>query len=161
MNNKTPAEILALAFPGVKIKRKHPTALTEVVARCDACGRGYVWMADGLETVKCMDSRCPKWHRAPSKQMSRYKQQFDGDIVRPRMKGYRVRCCDCGLVHIVDFFIRDKRVEYQVWRDDRATANARKRTLRHEPDLDTSGDNWREVRDARAEYEEMKEERGR
>jgi hypothetical protein len=41
-------------------------------------------------------------------------------------------CCDCGLVHVVDFRIRfDKRgrpvVEFRADRDKRATAAARRR----------------------------------
>ena len=61
----------------------------------------------------------------------RYKQQHDGDVVRPQMKGYRIKCCDCGLVHRMDFFVvkcgRGHEVRFKVWRDKRATANARKR----------------------------------
>jgi len=33
----------------------------------------------------------------------RYKQVLDGEWIRPRRKNYYVKCCDCGLVHKVDF----------------------------------------------------------
>jgi len=33
----------------------------------------------------------------------KYRKQYDGDWIRPRMKGYLVKCCDCGLVHRINF----------------------------------------------------------
>lgn len=33
----------------------------------------------------------------------RYKQQYDGEWIRPRRKNYYMKCCDCGLVHRIDF----------------------------------------------------------
>lgn len=33
----------------------------------------------------------------------RFLQQFDGEWVKPVMKNYRMKCCDCGLVHRIDF----------------------------------------------------------
>ena len=33
----------------------------------------------------------------------KYKQLYDGDEIAPVMEGYRLRCCDCGLVHNMDF----------------------------------------------------------
>ena len=33
----------------------------------------------------------------------RFKQVHDGEWVRPRRNGYYMKCCDCGLVHRVDF----------------------------------------------------------
>ncbi len=33
----------------------------------------------------------------------RYKQQYDGEWVQPRRKNYLMKCCDCGLVHSLDF----------------------------------------------------------
>jgi len=33
----------------------------------------------------------------------RYKQIYSGEWVQPKRKGYRMKCCDCGLVHILDF----------------------------------------------------------
>lgn len=35
--------------------------------------------------------------------MARYKPVADGEWVRPVMRGYRMKCCDCGLVHVLDF----------------------------------------------------------
>jgi len=39
----------------------------------------------------------------------KYHQQKDGDWVQPRRKNYYMKCCDCGLVHALDFrLIKDK-----------------------------------------------------
>ena len=45
--------------------------------------------------------------------------------VQPVRRGYRMRCCDCGLVHTMNFRIRDGRVQLQADRDVRATASVR------------------------------------
>jgi hypothetical protein len=60
------------------------------------------------------------------------------------MKNFREQCCDCGLIHRLDFRIvdgrngtrpgvRGLRVEFRTRRDDRATAAAR-RTFKFAPD---------------------------
>ena len=46
--------------------------------------------------------------------------------VRPIRKGYKLACCDCGLVHDVDFRIKDRRVEFRVRRNNRSTAMMRR-----------------------------------
>lgn len=33
----------------------------------------------------------------------RYPTVQNGEWVRPVMKGYRMKCCDCGLVHRIEF----------------------------------------------------------
>jgi hypothetical protein len=45
---------------------------------------------------------------------------------KPQQKSYRVACCDCGLVHEVDFRVRHGDVEVRVRRDKRWTSLARK-----------------------------------
>ena len=90
MNNKTPEEILALAFPGVKINPRRASA--------------------NINDTNCV---YPDWER--------------GYITGPHHYDKDGYCNICG--HF------------------------------KQPPLDTSGENWREVRDARAEYEEQKEER--
>jgi hypothetical protein len=56
----------------------------------------------------------------------KYPRVTDGDWVRPFMKGYRMMCCDCGLVHVVNFRVRNwksgAKVEFQAVRHKRATA---------------------------------------
>jgi hypothetical protein len=48
-----------------------------------------------------------------------------GEWTRPRMANFREQCCDCGLIHRLDFRIVGK-VEFRTRRDDRATAAARR-----------------------------------
>ncbi len=61
----------------------------------------------------------------------RYEIVFDGDWERAKMRGERQQCCDCGLIHIIDYRIvrNGKRAEVEVRsrRDDKATARLRKR----------------------------------
>lgn len=33
----------------------------------------------------------------------KFRQVKDGERVHPQRKGYRMKCCDCGLVHRMDF----------------------------------------------------------
>ena len=61
----------------------------------------------------------------------KYKQQFNGDWVQPIRRGYKAACCDCGLVHRLNFrIVLDKRgrrfIQFQVFRDERATAAKRR-----------------------------------
>ena len=56
-----------------------------------------------------------------------------GEWTRPRTRNFREQCCDCGLIHRLDFRIVDSRVEFRTRRDDRATAAAR-RSFKFTPD---------------------------
>jgi hypothetical protein len=65
--------------------------------------------------------------------MVKYKKAVAGQWVLPRQKDFKLGCCDCGLVHVFDFRIMDKKVEYRVWRDNRATAAMRRgRRYKHD-----------------------------
>lgn len=57
----------------------------------------------------------------------RYKVLQDGEWLRPVHKGFRDACCDCGLVHLVEFRIVDGAIEFRATVDKRATAAMRKR----------------------------------
>ena len=46
--------------------------------------------------------------------------------VTPIRKGYKMACCDCGLVHRLDFRVKDKAIQFKVERDNRATAAMRR-----------------------------------
>ncbi len=50
----------------------------------------------------------------------RYHQVQDGEWVKPRMKGYLLKCCDCGLVHRVHFKVirhaRGHKIMFRSWR---------------------------------------------
>ncbi len=61
----------------------------------------------------------------------KYVKQEDGDLIQPVMRGYKMQCCDCGLVHGLNFYVvkkgRGHKVKFQVWRDNRATAAVRRK----------------------------------
>jgi hypothetical protein len=61
----------------------------------------------------------------------RYIKAHDGDVIQPIMKGYKMRCCDCDLVHRIDFKVvkhgRGHKVLFEIWRDVRATAACRRK----------------------------------
>lgn len=78
----------------------------------------------------------------------RYPQTHDGDTIEPRHSGYRMACCDCGLVHLLTFRVVKKtdiqsdgsyipepiddsglQVQLTVYRKERNTA-ARRRWMR-------------------------------
>ena len=61
---------------------------------------------------------------------SPYKQVLDGEWIRPRMKGWKMACCDCGLVHTMNFRLIGGRVHLQAIRDQRATAAKRRHKLK-------------------------------
>lgn len=50
------------------------------------------------------------------------------DWQNPIQQGYRMKCCDCGLVHVFDFRVDDEGlVQFRVSRDNRATAASRRK----------------------------------
>ena len=60
----------------------------------------------------------------------RHHRVKDGEVVQPCMKGYKMACCDCGLVHRIDFFVvkhgRGYKVQLVPHRDNRATTAVRR-----------------------------------
>lgn len=63
--------------------------------------------------------------------MRKYPQQYDDEWVQPIRRGYKMACCDCGLVHEMDFRIYRGRVQFRARRHRRATAAIRR--WRHKP----------------------------
>jgi hypothetical protein len=56
----------------------------------------------------------------------RYPKQESGEWVEPQQEGFKFMCCDCSLVHTLNFRIVKGKVEFQAFRDNRATAQARR-----------------------------------
>jgi len=52
--------------------------------------------------------------------------------ILPVQSGYKLACCDCGLVHDIDFRFEAGMVEFKVKRNNRATG-AMRRSKRREP----------------------------
>lgn len=48
--------------------------------------------------------------------------------IHPIMEGYKLSCCDCGLVHEMEFRVTGDydRVEFRVRRDNRSTGQVRR-----------------------------------
>ena len=62
---------------------------------------------------------------------SEYEEAEDGVWIRPVARGHRHACCDCDLVHVVDYRItEDGAVEFRARRDNRATAAMRRKKKR-------------------------------
>lgn len=49
-----------------------------------------------------------------------------GQWIQPIRRGFRLACCDCGLVHTMNSRIFKGRPQFAVWRNTRATNAMRK-----------------------------------
>lgn len=47
--------------------------------------------------------------------------------VQPIRRGYKMRCCDCRLVHEMQFRVKDGRAQFRARRHERATAASRRK----------------------------------
>ena len=61
----------------------------------------------------------------------RYERPEAGEWVQPVRKGYKLACCDCCLVHRMDFVLvkygnGKHKIRFRVFRDNRATAAMRR-----------------------------------
>ena len=68
-----------------------------------------------------------------------YGKPIAGEWIRPVKRGYKMACCDCGLVHRLDFehvrWGRGRKILIRAFRDERATAairRERKKALQRE-----------------------------
>jgi hypothetical protein len=68
--------------------------------------------------------------------MAKYKAENSGRWIQPIKKGYKMMCCDCGLVHLIDFRFYHRRIQFRVDRDNRATGQARRWMKRNPSMLD-------------------------
>lgn len=59
-----------------------------------------------------------------------YYHVSDGEWIQIPLKGSKDQCCDCGLVHTVNYRIRAGKLQMQVFRDPRATGGARRHSKR-------------------------------
>lgn len=56
----------------------------------------------------------------------KYKNVKAGEWVQPVRKGYKMACCDCGLVHVLDFRVVNRRIQFRAFRNERSTAALRR-----------------------------------
>lgn len=61
----------------------------------------------------------------------RYETPQEGEWIQPTRKGYKMRCCDCGLVHRLDFRLVHTKggifIHFRAFRDVRSTAATRRK----------------------------------
>lgn len=61
--------------------------------------------------------------------------------MRPVKRGYKLACCDCGLVHRIDFahipYGRGRKIVFRAFRDERATAAVRREKKKRESSNNT------------------------
>jgi len=57
---------------------------------------------------------------------SAYYEPKAGEWQQPIRKGYRMACCDCGLVHTMNFRVVNGRAQFCIFRDNRKTAAMRR-----------------------------------
>lgn len=65
----------------------------------------------------------------------KYKEPKPGEWVQPIRRGYKMRCCDCGLVHRFNFRLWGRKrshIQFQVFRDERATSAIRRHDRRRD-----------------------------
>jgi len=63
-----------------------------------------------------------------TRKKSGYYQVTDGEWIVVPKRGYKEQCCDCGLIHRLNFKIDERgRIHIQTFRDSRATGGARTR----------------------------------
>lgn len=48
------------------------------------------------------------------------------DWIQPVREGYKMSCCDCGLVHTMDFRVFNGRAQFRAARNNRSTALVRR-----------------------------------
>jgi len=58
--------------------------------------------------------------------MARYEEAKAGRWIQPLRRGYKLACCDCGLVHRVDFRVFKARVQFRVFHAPRSTGQIRR-----------------------------------
>ncbi len=58
--------------------------------------------------------------------MKPYDEAIEGEWWRPVMRGFRLGCCDCSLIHRVNFRKRPSGIEMQMFRDEKETTAQRR-----------------------------------
>ena len=57
----------------------------------------------------------------------KFEQLKEGEWSEMLMENQKLACCDCGLVHTINFKIKKKTVHAQFFRDEKATKKERKK----------------------------------
>lgn len=57
---------------------------------------------------------------------NRYPPEKENKWIQPIRKGYGLACCDCGLVHELDFRIHKRHIQLRARRKPRSTGQVRR-----------------------------------
>lgn len=57
---------------------------------------------------------------------TKYGEAKDGEWFYPIHRGFKHQCCDCGLVHRVDFKVTKLGIKVRFFRDNRSTSQVRR-----------------------------------
>lgn len=82
----------------------------------------------------CCQSVAGKWDSTTCKihkgKPLKCKPLKDGEWETPRRKGYRLQCCDCGLIHVMDFrlvkYSGGRAIQFRAYRADKYGVAGRK-----------------------------------
>ena len=50
----------------------------------------------------------------------------EGEWIQPIRRGYKLCCCDCGLVHKIDFRIYQRHIQFRAFLASRSTGQVRR-----------------------------------
>jgi len=67
--------------------------------------------------------------------MTIYPIQQNGQWFKIKGRKHRIACCDCGLVHDLEFRIRKGKIEFRAFRHNRATGQKRRWMACHRPSM--------------------------
>jgi len=56
----------------------------------------------------------------------KFEVQEEGEWATTTRRGNKIACCDCGLVHRIDFKIKNRGILYRTFRDNRSTGQVRR-----------------------------------
>ena len=60
----------------------------------------------------------------------KYEEPKENEWIMPITKNYKMCCCDCGLVHELDFKVEKGRSFFRVRRNQRATGQIRRKLVK-------------------------------
>lgn len=72
--------------------------------------------------------------------MAKYEFADPGEWFKPVHDGYKIICCDCGLVHEFQFRVIEGQIEMRAFRDNRSTGQVRRH---NNITVDTNPMRWR------------------
>jgi len=64
-----------------------------------------------------------------------YIKRKNGEWITPQRRGHYIACCDCGLVHLFKFRIKDKKIQLCAVYNSTATRDRRKQMKRRDRQL--------------------------